>query len=134
MRRAALALALALLGACDDRTGPDGSVVPPPLPDGPWLGIESRLMDEGLVGIVVSMAGQPAPEALADYADCAVVHYAVIRDYGFARHIRTSFSIQGGIHRADAVYTLSKAYPAGVEIIDAEVKLADCKARGIPTI
>lgn len=131
MRRAVLALAL--MGACVE-TGPDGSVVPAPLPNGVWLGVQTRLLDEGLVGIVVSMAGEPAPEALSDYADCAVAQYAVIRDHDFARRIRTTFSIEGGIHRADAVYTVSKAYPDGLEKIDAEVVLADCVARGIPTL
>lgn len=131
MHRAALLMLMA--GACVE-TGPGRSPVPPPLPEGPWLGVETRLLADDLVGFVVSMAGEPSREALSGYADCAVAQYATIRGFGFARQIRTTYAEEGGIHRADAVYTVSKAFAEGLKTIDAEVKLADCRDRGIPTI
>lgn len=100
----------------------------------PWLGVQTRLLEDDLVNLRVSMSGKPAREALSAYADCAVAQYARIRGAGFARHIRTSYSDADGVHVADAVYTLSDALPQGVRVIDAEVALADCQERGIPTV
>jgi len=41
---------------------------------------------------------------------------------------------QGGLWRADAVYTVSSALPRGSRTIDAEVTVADCTEQGIPTV
>jgi hypothetical protein len=71
---------------------------------------------------------------VADYAACAAAQYALIRGYGFARHVRTAVTQEGSIWRGDAVYTISPALPRGVATIDAEVTVRDCGARGIPTV
>jgi hypothetical protein len=68
------------------------------------------------------------------YADCAAAQYALIRGYGFARHVRTNLGEEGGNSTADAVYTISPGLPRGFATIDAEVVVADCAARGIPTV
>jgi hypothetical protein len=71
---------------------------------------------------------------VADYAACAAAQYALIRGFGFARHVRTNVDNQGGTWRGDAVYTISAALPEGLRTIDAEVTVRDCGARGIPTV
>jgi len=68
------------------------------------------------------------------YARCAAAQYALIRGFGFARHVRTNVDQAGGIWRGDAVYTISSALPRGLKTIDAEVAVRDCGAQGIPTI
>lgn len=129
-------LPLVMLCGCAACTpvGDAGSAPQAPLPGSPWKGVETRLIDDGLVNFRVGMTGKPSREALSDYAKCAAAQYAQIRGFGFARHIRTTYSDEGGLHRADAVYTVADALPAGIKTIDAEVTVADCQARGIPTV
>jgi hypothetical protein len=68
------------------------------------------------------------------YARCAAAQYALIRGYGFARHVRTNVDQTGGVWRGDAIYTISASLPAGLKTIDAEVTVRDCGAQGIPTV
>ena len=126
-RLSALAAA-GLLGACE---APDPEAVPfEPV----YEGIETRLLDGDLVSFVVQMRGARGPEDVADYAECAAAQYALIRGYGFARHLRTNVEEEGGLWRADAVYTISPALPAGLKTIDAEVVVFDCAENGIPMV
>ncbi|MFA5538260.1 MAG: hypothetical protein WCZ72_02225 [Gemmobacter sp.] len=122
-------LALAGLAACAPAVseGPDAGA---PI----YMGIETRLLDADLVNFRVAMRGAESRDQVADYAACAAAQYALIRGYGFARHIRTNIAREGSIWRGDAVYTVSAALPRGVRTIDAEVTVRDCGARGIPTI
>lgn len=99
-----------------------------------YLGIETRMMDEELVQFRVALKGAEDPEAITDYAECAAAQYALIRGYGFARHVRTNVEEEGGIWSADAVYTISPALPEGFRTLDAEVVVADCTRTGIPTV
>jgi len=99
-----------------------------------FLGVETRLLDADLVNIRVRMRGAGSREDVARYAECAAAQYAVIRGYGFARHVRTNVNEEAGLWRADAVYTVSPALPRGVQTIDAEVVVADCAEQGIPTV
>ena len=71
---------------------------------------------------------------MSDYAECAAAQYTLIRGYGFARHVRTNVTEEGGIWRADAVYTISPSLPKGLKTIDAEVTAFQCAERGIPTV
>lgn len=105
--------------------------------DAQHLGIETRLLDNELVSFAVQLRPNfdvPGDIAVEDYARCAAAQYAVIRGYGFTRHVRTLVSEEAGIWRADAVYTISPALPQGERTIDAEVTVADCQLRGIPTV
>ncbi len=122
---------LAGLAACTPTGGAQGdSAVKPD-----YRGTETRLLDSDLVEIRARVSGEGASEkAATDYAQCAAAQYALVRGYGFARHVRTNVTEEGGIWRADAVYTISPALPQGLKTIDAEVTVADCKDRGIPTV
>ena len=83
------------------------------------------------------MPGPGALRSAADvlaYARCAAAQYAVIRGYGFARHVRTNVQVEGGARIADAVYTVSPTLPRGLQTIDAEVAVDDCAEQGIPTV
>ena len=97
-------------------------------------GIETLLLDGDLVNFRVEMTGARGNQDVADYAACAAAQYALIRGFGFARHVRTNVDNQGGTWRGDAVYTISAALPEGLRTIDAEVTVRDCGARGIPTV
>lgn len=99
-----------------------------------YLGVETRLLDEDLVNVHVQMRGARGREDVADYAECAAAQYALIRGYGFARHVRTNVQEEAGLWHADAVYTVSPALPRGLQTIDAEVVVADCAELGIPTV
>ncbi len=98
-----------------------------------YEGVQTRLLDGELVGFDVTLRGADGPDAVTQYAECAAAQYALIRGYGFARHVRTNLDKQGGTWRADAVYTISPDLPAGAKTIDAEVIVANCGASGIPT-
>ena len=97
-------------------------------------GIETLLLDGDLVNFRVAMRGARGREDVDAYARCAAAQYALIRGFGFARHVRTTVAETGGVWRGDAVYTISAALPNGVRTIDAEVVVRDCGDQGIPTI
>jgi len=119
---------LLLLAACATATiDPDAEFSPV------YNGVERNLLDVDLVNMQVFMTGARNNEDVIAYARCAVAQYALKRGYGFARHVRTNVSIEAGIWRADAVYTISPALPQGLRTIDAEVTVQDCAAQGIPT-
>lgn len=99
-----------------------------------YLGIGTRLLDGDLVAFDVRMRGARGNQDVADYAQCAAAQYALIRGYGFARHVRTNVDMRGGIWEGDAVFVISDALPDGLRTIDAEVTVAACKENGIPTI
>lgn len=102
-----------------------------------YLGIETVLLEGDLVNFRVAMTGMTGARSRPDveaYARCAAAQYALIRGFGFARHVRTTVGQSGAIWRGDAVYTISAALPRGIATIDAEVTVRDCGARGIPTV
>jgi hypothetical protein len=133
MRTAALSavlsgMALAACAPAEDPAAGQGAFNPT------YQGIETRLLDGDLVNFRVAMSGARGADDAAKYAECAAAQYTLIRGYGFLRHVRTSTAEEGGIWRADAVYTISPALPGGLKTLDAEVTVADCGALGIPTV
>ena len=118
------------LAACADAQGP--------APDSPvsasYDGVQTRLLDDDLVNFQVQMTGATTRDDVAAYARCAAAQYALIRGFGFARHVRTNVQEQGGVWTADAVYTISPALPRGLQTLDAEVVAAACADQGIPTV
>jgi len=117
------------LAACGDASGSKVSRAAPE-----YLGVGTSLLEGDLVQFHLSMDRLGSAEELNDYADCAAAQYALIRGYGFARHVRTKMKQEAGIWEADAVYTISPALPRGLRTIDAEVVVANCEANGIPTV
>lgn len=99
-----------------------------------YEGINTALLDGDLVKFDVTMRGARTPSDVEDYARCAAAQYALIRGYGFARHLRTNVTEEGGLWAGDAVYTISPALPRGVRTIDAEVVVASCVENGIPMV
>jgi hypothetical protein len=99
-----------------------------------YLGVQTILMQGDLVDFRVQMKGARNRDDVSDYARCAAAQYALIRGYGFARHLRTNIAESGGTWRADAVYTISASLPLGLRNIDAEVTVRDCASQGIPTV
>jgi hypothetical protein len=128
-------LSLALLGglsACEMTMGVGADRDPSFAPD--YISIDTRLLDDDLVSFLVVMKGARSKADVADYAKCAAAQYALIRGYGFARHVRTNVEESDGLWRGDAVYTVSAALPQGVLTLDAEVVVENCKDDGIPTV
>ena len=124
--------ALASLSACvQPGTGQGGEEMPfTPA----YQGIETRLLDGDLVSFQVEMTGARDNNDVAAYGECAAAQYALIRGYGFARHVRTNVDKNGGVWLGDAVYTISAALPRGLKTIDAEVTVQNCAENGIPTV
>ncbi|MBF9046286.1 hypothetical protein LSUCC0031_04060 [Rhodobacterales bacterium LSUCC0031] len=99
-----------------------------------YVGVETRLLDDDLVNFRVQIGGDATRDDVDAYARCAAAQYALIRGFGFARHVRTNMREQGGVWIADAVYTISPALPRGLQTLDAEVVAAACAEQGIPTV
>ena len=99
-----------------------------------YMGVETRLLDGDLVNFRVAMRDVRGGGDVDAYARCAAAQYALIRGYGFARHLRTNIEQEGGLWRGDAVYTISAQLPRGMRTIDAEVVVAHCAENGIPTV
>ena len=99
-----------------------------------YNGVQTVLLDGDLVQFNVAMTKALASENVVAYAECAAAQYTLIRCYGFARQVRTNVVIEGGVWRADAVYTFSPSLPKGLKTIDAEVVTQNCREKGIPTV
>jgi hypothetical protein len=134
---AGLAAASAALSACAAEAPEEPDLVAmvsdPDFNPG-YLGIETTLLQGDLVRFNVAMTGARNKVDVANYAECAAAQYALIRGFGFARHLRTNIAESGGTWRADAVYTISAALPNGLRTIDAEVTVRNCGSLGIPTV
>lgn len=135
-RTAISSLALAALAAgCNTGTTPDAVTrvaVPPAELD--YRGIETRLLEDDLVQFLVETGPDATREDVVRYAECAAAQYALIRGYGFARHVQTrAEQTETGWH-GEAVYTISPGLPEGVRTIDAEVVAGNCAENGIPMV
>ncbi|WP_299042545.1 hypothetical protein [uncultured Tateyamaria sp.] len=102
------------------------------IPD--YRGVETQLLADDLVQFDVEMTNALSAADVENYAECAAAGYTLIRGWGFARHLRTNVTEEGGVWKADAVYTISPALPRGIRTIDAEVVAAACAEKGIPTV
>lgn len=116
------------LAACTDPVPTAEDFIPE------YKGVKTTLLDGDLVQFNVAMTNAQTPADVSDYAECAAAQYTLIRGYGFARHLRTNVSEEGGLWRGDAVYTISPSLPRGIKTIDAEVVAANCLEKGIPTV
>ena len=121
-------LTLAALASCEAAPDPEATFTPL------YEGVETRLLDGDLVNFFVTMRGARGAEDVDSYAQCVAAQYALIRGYGFARHLRTNVTEEGGLWRGDAVYTISAALPPGLKTIDAEVVALACAENGIPMV
>lgn len=119
--------ALAACAATDGKPRADASRVPV------YLGADPVGLGDDLVGFAVQMKDPRGPEDIDAYVTCVVAGYAVQKEAGFVRKVRTNVKEEGGVWIADAVYSISPALPEGLATIDAGVAVADCAERGIPT-
>lgn len=130
--RTRIVVVLAVLAGCGQAA--PGESVPTAGPVLDYRGVQTRLLDGDLVNFRVAMAGARSDADVTAYAECAAAQYTLIRGYGFARHIRTEVTQNGGIWTADAVYTISPALPDGLRTLDAEVVTAACAENEIPMV
>lgn len=75
--------------------------------------------------------GVDADTAFA-YATCALAGWAARSGTPFARHIRTLQDSADGRLRVASVFTVSRAEPMGLRVVEANATLNECKTRGIP--
>ncbi|MCT4557926.1 MAG: hypothetical protein N4A61_07690 [Pelagimonas sp.] len=116
------------LGACAQSAQQEAKFTPS------YLGVDTRLLDGDLVNFHVDMRGARGRDDVHAYAECAAAQYALIRGYGFARHLRTNVEETDGLWRGDSVYTISASLPRGLKTIDAEVVASACTENGIPMV
>lgn len=121
-------IALFVLAACSPGVPTAEDFIPE------YRGVETVLLDGDLVQFNVAMTKALSNEDVSNYAECAAAQYALIRGYGFARHLRTNVAQEAGLWRGDAIYTISASLPRGLKTIDAEVTTAECVDKGIPTV
>lgn len=122
-------IATMLLAGCASAEEPVEDA-PPPV----YEGVTTRSLDRNLVQVEARMEGVRDAAEIAAYTRCAAALFALSRDHGFARHLRTNVKEKGGVWTADAVYTISPTLPRGSRVIDARVEAATCKENGIPTV
>ncbi len=126
---ATLSTATAALGACTQSAE---------VTDGrgqrEYGGIQTILLDDGLVSFNAVMTGARGKADVEAYGRCAAAQYALDNGYGFARQVRTIVKKDGRTWYGDAVYVISAALPEGLRTIDAEVAAAECAELGIPTV
>lgn len=96
--------------------------------------IVTRLLEDDLVAFDLTMTGARDAEDLRRYGDCAVAQYALIRGYGYARHLRTTTQHSGDVWQGNAIYTISPERPPGLEIIVATERVLTCAEEDIPTV
>jgi hypothetical protein len=125
---ATLGTATAALGACTP-----GVEVSEDRADAVYEGVQTILLDEGLVSFSVAMRGAADEAEVEAYGRCAAAQYALDKGYGFARHVRTIVTKDGPVWFGDAVYLISASLPEGLRTIDAEVAVDECVELGIPT-
>ncbi len=124
------ALGLAALAACEAPVA--GGEEQPFTPE--YLGTQTRLLEGDMVSFLVAMKGARDREDVAAYGECVAAQYALIRGYGFARHIRTEVEKRNGVWYGDAGYVISASIPEGLRNIDAEITVQNCIENGIPTV
>lgn len=126
------AAATGLLVACSDQPELSSADIAPFAPI--YKGVKTRLLEGDLVSFLVEMEGARGPEDVSAYTECAAAQYALIRGFGFARHLRTNVTEDKGLWQADGIYTISAALPRGLKTIDAEVVTDACIENEIPTV
>ena len=126
---ASLASASAVVGGCAG--GPEVAQGPA---NPSYAGIETILLDGEMVNFRVAMTGARNEADVEAYGRCAAAQYALIRGFGFARHVRTQVAKAGETWRGGGGYLISAALPQGIRTIDAEVTVRDCGELGIPTV
>lgn len=85
-----------------------------------------------LVQVRLEMRGARDERDVTDYADCVIAGFGQANGIGFARHLRTSLQEAAGHWSADAIYSVSRGFPAGLRTIDIEAQASACEINGIP--
>ena len=118
-----MGMTLAVLSGCAAREG------------APEYGpVTTSFLSDDLLQVSAEVGRQSPEDLLKGYTECAAAEAMVLRGTPFARHVRTLTEVEGGIRRADAIYTVSTERPEGGNVLEAEVLMAVCEAAGIPGV
>ena len=71
---------------------------------------------------------------VSGYADCLGVRNTLNENYSFAHSVRGLIDEESGVWGGDVVRTTFSHLSRGLRTIDAEMTVADCAARSIPTV
>ena len=130
-----VAAACGALVGCGERTeGKVNRTALSPPGNAEYLPVETRLLDDSTVSVLVRMRGARDRGDVVAYARCAAAQYALIRGYSFAQHVRTNVTRRGDIWEGDGGFVISPDLPLGLRNMDAEVIVDDCREQGIPTV
>lgn len=66
------------------------------------------------------------------YATCTLAAWSKTTKTPFARHIRTIKGEDKGVQVVESIFTMSKTTPLGLQVMEREQTLRDCRAHGIP--
>ena len=71
---------------------------------------------------------------ISGYGDRVGAHKTLIKNYSFAHCVRGLIDEESGVWGGDVVQTAFSQLSRGLGTIDAEMTVADCTARSIPTV
>ena len=97
-------------------------------------GIETMQFADDLMNSRVELTNALSLTDDEDYARHAAEDYALIRGWGFARHIRSGVEQDKNIWTADAYYTISGGLPREIKTIKAGAVALAFAEHGIPTV
>lgn len=66
------------------------------------------------------------------YATCTLAAWSSRTDTPYARHIRTMSDKRRGVVAVNSIFVMSETLPLGLQVMEREQTLQDCKANGIP--
>ncbi|MDO5643859.1 MAG: hypothetical protein Q4G26_15915 [Paracoccus sp. (in: a-proteobacteria)] len=94
-------------------------------------GTESRPAAE-LVSVQVRLQQGVDESTAFAYATCTLAAWSKTTNTPYARHIRTISRQERGQVVAESIFTMSRAVPIGLRVMEQEKTLRDCGAHGIP--
>ncbi len=85
-----------------------------------------------LVMVQVRMQQGVDDSAAFAYATCTLAAWSKTTKTPFARHIRTMKGQDGEVQVVESIFTMSRTTPLGLQVMEREQTLRDCRAHGIP--
>ncbi|MGB0439243.1 MAG: hypothetical protein ACPGFC_03965 [Paracoccaceae bacterium] len=122
-----LALPAGVAGCAASQNGAD----PKSLQYGPVVVAD---LGDDLIQVKLSIRAPATTQDITNMAECNAAAYAKSQGFGFTRHLRTNAYKEGGLWRADAVYSVTSELPRGLRPLDTKAVIAACAQNGIPMV
>ncbi|MFV0409134.1 MAG: hypothetical protein ACK5LJ_05385 [Paracoccus sp. (in: a-proteobacteria)] len=85
-----------------------------------------------LVAVLVNVAQGVDESAAFAYATCTLAAWSKTTNTPYARHIRTLTREDNGVLAVESTYIMSKSIPMGLQVMERDKTLSECRANGIP--